>query len=135
MKPELSQITKTTKEGSPFVHFVCCFESAIRNPQSAFLLLALLLMVGCAIGPNYHRPAAAVPMQFNDSSDPASTNSLGHEQSPDVDHFVLNEAEVTLPEFLRDFDRHTARRMYASPDLPDIRQTPPLLSTASGCSS
>jgi len=76
MKPELSQITKTTKEGSPFVHFVCCFESAIRNPQSAFLLLALLLMVGCAIGPNYHRPAAAVPMQFNDSSDPASTNSL-----------------------------------------------------------
>ena len=33
-------------------------------------------MAGCAIGPNYHRPAAAVPMQFNDSSDPASTNSL-----------------------------------------------------------
>jgi hypothetical protein len=40
------------------------------------------------------------------------------------DHFVLNEAEATLPEFLRDFERETARRVYTSPELPDIRQTP-----------
>ena len=46
---------------------------AIRNPQSA---IYLLLLAGCAIGPNYHRPAAGVPQQFNDASDPASTNSL-----------------------------------------------------------
>jgi radical SAM superfamily enzyme YgiQ (UPF0313 family) len=53
--------------------------------------------------------------------------TLGHEQFPEVNHFVLNEAEVTLPGFLRDFERGAARRMYASPELPDIRQTPPPL--------
>ena len=47
-----------------------------------------------------------------------------HGQFPDVDHFVLNEAEVTLPGFLHDFERGSARRVYASPELPDIRQTP-----------
>ena len=50
--------------------------------------------------------------------------TLGHEQFPEVDHFVLNEAEVTLPEFLRDFERGAARRVYASTEFPDLRQTP-----------
>ncbi len=50
--------------------------------------------------------------------------TLEHEQFPEVDHFVLNEAEVTLPEFLRDFARGAARRVYASPEFPDIRETP-----------
>jgi multidrug efflux system outer membrane protein len=50
-------------------------QSAIRNPQSAILLL-LLLLAGCAIGPDYQRPAAAVPPQFDDASGPGSTNSL-----------------------------------------------------------
>lgn len=50
--------------------------------------------------------------------------TLGHEQFPDVDHFVLNEAEVTLPEFLSDFGRGQARRVYASDELPDLQQTP-----------
>jgi len=50
--------------------------------------------------------------------------TLGHEQFPEVDHFVLNEAEVTLPEFLRDFERGAARRVYASSEFPDIRRTP-----------
>jgi len=47
-----------------------------------------------------------------------------YEEFPDVDHFVLNEAEVTLPEFLRDFARGCARRVYTSAEFPDIRQTP-----------
>ena len=47
-----------------------------------------------------------------------------HGQFPAVDHFVLNEAEVTLPEFLRDFERKSARRVYASSEFPDIRRTP-----------
>ena len=47
-----------------------------------------------------------------------------HAQFPSVDHFVLNEAEVTLPEFLRDFERGGAQRTYASTEFPDIHQTP-----------
>jgi radical SAM superfamily enzyme YgiQ (UPF0313 family) len=50
--------------------------------------------------------------------------TLGYEQFPEVDYFVLNEAEVTLPEFLSDFARGVARRVYASTEFPDIRQTP-----------
>lgn len=50
--------------------------------------------------------------------------TLRHEQFSEVDYFVLNEAEVTLPEFLRDFERNTARRVYASLEFPDVRRTP-----------
>jgi radical SAM superfamily enzyme YgiQ (UPF0313 family) len=50
--------------------------------------------------------------------------SIEHEQFPTIDHFVLNEAETTLPEFLRDFMRGCARRVYNSSEFPDIRQTP-----------
>ena len=47
-----------------------------------------------------------------------------HEQFSGVDHFVLNEAEVTLPEFLSDLEQGKARPVYTSAELPDIRQTP-----------
>jgi radical SAM superfamily enzyme YgiQ (UPF0313 family) len=47
-----------------------------------------------------------------------------HEEYPEVDHFVLNEAEVTLPGFLRDLARGGADRVYASTEFPDLRQTP-----------
>lgn len=50
-----------------------------------------------------------------------------HEQFPEVDHFVLNEAEMTLLEFLRDFERGQARRVYASSGFPELCQTPPPL--------
>lgn len=50
--------------------------------------------------------------------------TLESEQFPGVDHFVLNEAEATLPEFLRDFAAGTAHRFYTSAEFPDIRQTP-----------
>jgi len=43
---------------------------------------------------------------------------------PEADHLVLNEAEVTLPMFLRDFERGTAGRVYASSEFPDMRATP-----------
>lgn len=45
-------------------------------------------------------------------------------QFPEVDHFVLNEAELTLPAFLRDFARGAARRVYATKEFADLRQTP-----------
>jgi radical SAM superfamily enzyme YgiQ (UPF0313 family) len=54
-----------------------------------------------------------------------------HEEYPEVDYFVLNEAELTLPEFLRDFALGKARRVYATDAFADLRTTPvPLWSLA-----
>jgi len=47
------------------------------------------------------------------------------EEFPEVDHLVLNEAEVTLPEFLQDLERGCARRVYESSEFPDLQRTPP----------
>ncbi|MGD1148054.1 MAG: B12-binding domain-containing radical SAM protein [Thermoanaerobaculaceae bacterium] len=48
-----------------------------------------------------------------------------HERIQGVDHFVLNEAEVTLPRFLEDFERGRAERIYSDPTRPDLAVTPP----------
>jgi radical SAM superfamily enzyme YgiQ (UPF0313 family) len=50
--------------------------------------------------------------------------TIEHESFPDVDHFVLNEAEVTLPQFLADLELGTAQRIYTTAEFPDISQTP-----------
>lgn len=50
--------------------------------------------------------------------------TVEHEQFADVDHFVLNEAEVTLAAFLNDFAQGKARHVYTSADLPDLGATP-----------
>jgi radical SAM superfamily enzyme YgiQ (UPF0313 family) len=50
--------------------------------------------------------------------------TLEYEHFSDVDHFVLNEAELTLPPFLADLERGCAQRVYATTEFPDIRQTP-----------
>lgn len=47
-----------------------------------------------------------------------------HAEFPAVDHLVRGEAEVVLPEFLRDLAAGRARRVYESGGFPDIRQTP-----------
>ncbi|MFN2219833.1 MAG: B12-binding domain-containing radical SAM protein [Anaerolineae bacterium] len=47
-----------------------------------------------------------------------------HASFPEVDYFVLNEAEITLPLFLADLERGTAQRIYATAEFPEIRQTP-----------
>jgi len=47
-----------------------------------------------------------------------------HDQFDSVDHFVLNEAELTLPPFLRDLEQGSARRIYSSDEFPDIHRTP-----------
>lgn len=47
-----------------------------------------------------------------------------HDQFEDVDHFILNEAELTLPPFLRDLWAGTPRRVYTSNNYPDIQHTP-----------
>lgn len=50
--------------------------------------------------------------------------TMGHEDFPEVDHFVLNEAELTLPPFLADLANGCAQRLYTTTEFPDIRQTP-----------
>ncbi len=47
-----------------------------------------------------------------------------YETFPDVDHFVLNEGELTLPVFLSDLQAGQARKIYASEDYPDLEDTP-----------
>ena len=47
-----------------------------------------------------------------------------HEDFPEVDHFILNEAEITLPEFLQDYARGEARRIYETDQYADLSQTP-----------
>jgi len=47
-----------------------------------------------------------------------------HEDFPEVDYFVLNEAEVTLPLFLRDLAAGRPQRVYATSEYADIEHTP-----------
>ncbi len=46
------------------------------------------------------------------------------EDFPDVDHLVLNEAEITLPLFLEDLERGRVQRVYTSDRWADMEQTP-----------
>ena len=50
--------------------------------------------------------------------------TMEYEQFPDVDHFVLNEAELTLPLFLEDLANGCAQHIYLASEFPDIHQTP-----------
>ena len=43
---------------------------------------------------------------------------------PGVDHFILNEAELTLPLFLEDLENNTLKHIYLSNEFPDITSTP-----------
>ena len=46
------------------------------------------------------------------------------EKYDDVDHLVLNEAEITLPLFLKDLSRNKAGHLYTSKRFPDLKKTP-----------
>lgn len=45
-------------------------------------------------------------------------------QFEDVDHFILNEAELTLPPFLADLEQGCARQVYRTSEFADTQQTP-----------
>lgn len=47
-----------------------------------------------------------------------------YEQFPEVDHFVLNEGELTLPPFLEDLQKGAPKRIYKTKEFADIRLTP-----------
>jgi len=46
------------------------------------------------------------------------------EQYVHVDHLVLKEAELTLPQFIRDLQQGTARKVYNTHEKADLHQTP-----------
>ena len=50
--------------------------------------------------------------------------TMEHEQFPEVDHFVLNEAELTFPTFLADLANGCAQHVYTTTEYPDIHLTP-----------
>ena len=50
--------------------------------------------------------------------------TMDYNRFPDVDYFVLNEAELTLPPFLADLENGCARRIYQSTGFPDIQESP-----------
>ncbi|MGE5464500.1 MAG: B12-binding domain-containing radical SAM protein, partial [Syntrophothermus sp.] len=50
--------------------------------------------------------------------------TMEFDQFPEVDHFVLNEAEETLKLFLQDLEAGRAGPVYTSDQFPDLKQTP-----------
>jgi radical SAM superfamily enzyme YgiQ (UPF0313 family) len=50
--------------------------------------------------------------------------TTGYETFPDVDYLVLNEAEITLPRFLNDFEKGVAIHSYTTDQWPNLRKTP-----------
>ena len=50
--------------------------------------------------------------------------TTGYEEFEGVDHFVLDEAEITLPLFLQDMEKGNVQHIYTSKERPDITQTP-----------
>ena len=47
-----------------------------------------------------------------------------HDEFTGIDHFVLGEAEVTLPLFLADLAKGSPKPVYSSTERPDITTTP-----------
>jgi len=50
--------------------------------------------------------------------------TAGYDEFEDIDHFVLNEAESTLPSFLDDLKNGCAQHIYTSKEWPDLGKTP-----------
>jgi radical SAM superfamily enzyme YgiQ (UPF0313 family) len=50
--------------------------------------------------------------------------TIENDRFPEVDHFILNEAELTLPPFLKDLQAGCPKRVYASREFPALSATP-----------
>jgi radical SAM superfamily enzyme YgiQ (UPF0313 family) len=50
--------------------------------------------------------------------------SSSYKEIEGVDYFILNEAEVTLPKFIRDFEKGSPKKIYLTDVKPDIAKTP-----------
>ncbi|MFH0765027.1 MAG: B12-binding domain-containing radical SAM protein [Calditrichota bacterium] len=43
---------------------------------------------------------------------------------PEVDYFILNEAEITLPDFIKDWEQGSLKKVYASGEYADLTKSP-----------
>ncbi|MBW2130246.1 MAG: B12-binding domain-containing radical SAM protein [Deltaproteobacteria bacterium] len=50
--------------------------------------------------------------------------TAAHEDFKGIDHFVLNEAEITLPRFLADLEKGVAGPVYRTGEFPDLKESP-----------
>ena len=50
--------------------------------------------------------------------------TIEHERFPGIDHFVLNEAEITLPLFMADLEKGEPKRIYADDTYSNIHTAP-----------
>jgi len=50
--------------------------------------------------------------------------TTGHERFPEIEHFVLGEAENLIPELVADMEAGRVRKFYHSEERPDITRTP-----------
>ncbi|MCD4812325.1 B12-binding domain-containing radical SAM protein [bacterium] len=50
--------------------------------------------------------------------------TTAHTDFPGIDHFILNEAELTLPQFIQDIQRGQTQHLYASNQFSQLCQTP-----------
>ena len=50
--------------------------------------------------------------------------TMEHQAFEGVDHFVLNEAEITLPRFLADLEANRAKPLYATEEFPALSSSP-----------
>jgi radical SAM superfamily enzyme YgiQ (UPF0313 family) len=51
--------------------------------------------------------------------------TTGHAAFPNIEHFVLGEAEEIMPQLVEDMRRGVLRPIYEAPDWPDITRVPP----------
>ena len=47
-----------------------------------------------------------------------------YQNYPQIDHFILNEAEITLPQFLSDLDSGNPKRLYQTSEYADMSKSP-----------
>lgn len=50
--------------------------------------------------------------------------TMQHEEFPLIDHFILGEAEISLPVFLQDLKENNLKKIYVSKERPDLAKTP-----------
>lgn len=50
--------------------------------------------------------------------------TMSKEEFPEIDHFVLNEGEITVPLFLKDLEQRQAKSSYTTSEWPEIEATP-----------